>query len=338
VVVNKRFCFADNFFIPKRFLMRFRCGLFFIAVMLTEQPVANAQNGKLLEQQSYAIHDSMVKRLLLIDTAAIRIPKAVDFYHITYLSDGLKIKGYLAIPKAIGKYPCVIFNRGGSGEFSAITDEIFYRLLGRLAANGYIVVGSQYRGNAGSEGKEEFGGSDVNDVLNLIPFLSNIQGADTSRIGMFGWSRGGMETYITLTKTNRIKAAVVGSGLVDLARSLETRPELDTTWAQFIPNYKTKKKEELTKRSVVSFAEKICKTTPILIMQGTADWRVPADQVLEAVSTFYKLKQPFRFILYEGGQHSLVEHRSNYYNQIVEWFNNYLRDGKSWPDLNPHGN
>jgi dipeptidyl aminopeptidase/acylaminoacyl peptidase len=317
--------------------MKFRCVLFFIA-MLFQRSVAKAQDGKLVEQKPYAIHDTIVKRLQSIDTMATQIPKSVDFYHITYLSDGLKVKGYMAIPKAAGKYPCVIFNRGGSGEFSAITDEIFYRLLGRLAANGYIVVGSQYRGNGGSEGKEEFGGSDVNDVLNLIPFLSNIQEADTSRIGMFGWSRGGMQTYLTLTRTNRIKAAVVGSGLADLARALETRPELDSTWAQFIPNYDTKKKEELAKRSAVRFAGKICKTTPILILQGTADWRVPADQVLELVSVFYKNKQPFRFILYEGGQHSLVEHRNNYYSQLVEWFNNYLRDGKSWPDLNPHGN
>jgi dipeptidyl aminopeptidase/acylaminoacyl peptidase len=88
----------------------------------------------------------------------------------------------------------------------------------------------------------------------------------------------------------------------------------------------------------VSFADKICKTTPILILHGTADWRVPADEVLQLAGIFYKTKQPFRFILYERGQHTLIEHRNNYYTQLVEWFNNYLRDGKPWPDLNAHGN
>ena len=39
----------------------------------------------------------------------------------------------------------------------------------------YVVVGSHYRGNKGSEGKEEFGGSDVNDVINLIPFFEGCQ-------------------------------------------------------------------------------------------------------------------------------------------------------------------
>ena len=316
--------------------MKFRFpSVFFLLIIFS---VAKAQNGKIIDQNLFSVADSIVTRLAAIDTSARQIANTVNFYHITYLSDGLKVKGYLAVPKPDRKYPCVIFNRGGSLEFSAITDEIFFRLVGRLAANCYIVVGSQYRGNSGSEGREEFGGSDVNDVLNLIPLLSNLQQADTSRLGMFGWSRGGMETYIALTKTSRIKAAVVGSGLADLPMTLDSRPEMDSGWAQIIPNYVTQKKEKLRERSATSFADKICKTTPILIFQGTADWRVPANQVLVLVNKFYQVKQPFRFILYEGGQHSLIEHRADYYSQLINWFNYYLRDGKHWPDLNPHGN
>jgi len=300
--------------------------------------VSEAQNGKIVERNLFSVAESIVTRLATIDSSARQIVNTVNFYHITYLSDGLKVKGYLAVPKSDLKYPCVIFNRGGSLESSAITDEIFFRLVGRLAANGYVVVGSQYRGNSGSEGREEFGGSDVNDVLNLIPLLSNLPQADTSRLGMFGWSRGGMETYLALTKTSRIKAAVVGSGVADLVMMLDARPDLDSDWAHIIPHYATQKTEELKKRSATYFADKICKTTPILIFHGTADWRVATDQVLALVQKFYQVKQPLRFILYEGGQHSLIEHRPDYYSQLVKWFNYYLRDGKRWPDLNPHGN
>ena len=71
------------------------------------------------------------------------------------------------------------------------------------------MIGSQYRGNMGGEGKEEFGGSDVNDVLNLVPALSHVEKADTTRMGMYGWSRGGMMTYLALTKTNRMRAAII---------------------------------------------------------------------------------------------------------------------------------
>jgi dipeptidyl aminopeptidase/acylaminoacyl peptidase len=316
--------------------MKSRFPFLFFLVMICS--FARSQNGKILEQNLFSVTDSVVARLATIDSSARQIPTVVNFYHITYLSDGLKVKGYLAIPKSDRKYPCVIFNRGGSLEFSAITDEIFFRLVGRLAANGYVVVGSQYRGNSGGDGKEEFGGSDVNDVLNLIPLLSSLSQADTSRIGMFGWSRGGMETYLALTRTSRIKAAVVGSGVADLTMMLDARPDLDSDWSQIIPNYTTQKTEKLRERSATYFADKICKTTPILIFQGTADWHVPANQVLALVQKFYQVKQPFRFILYEGGQHSLIEHRSDYYSQMINWFNYYLRDGRHWPDLSPHGN
>jgi dipeptidyl aminopeptidase/acylaminoacyl peptidase len=167
--------------------------------------------------------------------------------------------------------------------------------------------------------------------------FSAIPYADTSRIGMFGWSRGGMMTYLALAKTTKIKAAVVASGLADLPMMIKSRPVFDTLWADLIPGFTTNKEEVLRQRSATKFAEKINRSTPILILQGTADWRVPTDQVLDMVNIFYQLKQPIRFILYEGGQHSLVEHRMDYLSQIENWFNTYLRDRKLWPSLEPHG-
>jgi dipeptidyl aminopeptidase/acylaminoacyl peptidase len=299
--------------------------------------LSNAQDGKIVEQTEYVNEDSILSSA---ERAIPGIRSAADnviFYHITYLSDGLKVKGYLAVPKKPGKYPCVIFNRGGNKEFSAITNAAFLRLIGKLAASGYVVGASQYRGNAGGEGLEEFGGKDINDVLNLIPLFSQLPQADTSRIGMFGWSRGGMMTYLALTKTVRIKAAVVASGMTDLFKSIESRPEFDTLWAKIIPHFTDNKQEVLKQRSATYFADKINKNTPILILQGTGDWRVPANQVLDMVNIFYRNKQPFRFILYEGGQHSLSEYKEDVDVQIQNWFNTYLRDGKPWPSLEPHG-
>jgi cephalosporin-C deacetylase-like acetyl esterase len=46
----------------------------------------------------------------------------IDFFRITYLSDGLKVTGYMATPKKAGKYPCVIVNRGGNRESGAWND------------------------------------------------------------------------------------------------------------------------------------------------------------------------------------------------------------------------
>ncbi|MDZ7626696.1 MAG: prolyl oligopeptidase family serine peptidase [Ignavibacteriaceae bacterium] len=121
---------------------------------------------------------------------------------ITYLSDGLKVKGYISYPqKSDKKYPCVIWNRGGIGNKGAIDAFTARGIFGQLSSWGYVVFATQYRGNDGGEGQDEFGGDDVDDVLNLIPLADEIENADTTKWGIEGWSRGGMMTYLALTRT-----------------------------------------------------------------------------------------------------------------------------------------
>lgn len=298
---------------------------------------AQGQNGTIIERNQYQVSDSIITNLQKTLPIVHTIITQVNFYHITYLSDGLKIKGYLAVPKKPGKYPCIIFNKGGYSESSKLTDEGFLFRLGELCSNGYVIAASQYRGTDGGGGKQEFGGKDVNDVLNLIPILNYINQADTSRIGMYGWSRGGMMTYLALTKTNKIKAAVVGSGVV----SLMDMPNLNKNFESMIPliqGYSKNKTETLKQRSAIYFAKKINRNTPILILQGTADNIAPTPLVLTLIDKFYKQKQPFRFILYEGGTHSLLDYRKEYNDQLTKWFDTYLRDNKKWPSLEIHQN
>ncbi len=66
----------------------------------------------------------------------------------------------------------------------------------------------------------------MNDITILPTVLKEIQGADTEKIGMYGWSRGGMMTYIALSKMDEIKAAVVGGALSDALSMMEDRPEM----------------------------------------------------------------------------------------------------------------
>jgi len=299
---------------------------------------ANAQNGKIIEQKPLVFADTTIARIEKTIPHAKALVNDVDFFKIIYLSDGLKVTGYLSMPKKAGKYPCIIFNRGGNREFSALNDNFVLRVLGEVANWGYVVVGSQYRGNAGGEGKEEFGGSDVNDILNLIPFLSHIDKADTSRIGMFGWSRGGMMTYLALTKTNQIKAAVVGSGAADAFINTKKRPGMDSVYAELVPGYFQNRDSVLKTRSAVYWADKICKTTPLLLLCGSADWRVSPEEQLEMVNKLYENKHPLRFEFFEGGQHSLIEHADEVNHVTRNFLDMYVRDKKTWPSLEPHGN
>ena len=261
----------------------------------------------------------------------------LDISFITYLSDGLKINGLLLEPKEKGNYPCVIFNRGGSGNFGKLTafDAV---ILSKIAKEGYIVIASQYRGNGGSEGKEEMGGKDLNDVLVLPEVLKEVENADTNNIGMYGWSRGGMMTYLALTKMKNIKAAAVGGALADQYASIKDRPVMETeVLAKFVPNYYKNKTKELDKRSPVKFVDQFPKNIPILLLHGNADWRVKPEHSLRMAMEFEKYRIPYRLIMFEGSDHGIMEHKNEANQQILNWFNRFLKQKEALPNMEYHG-
>ena len=108
-------------------------------------------------------------------------------------------------------------------------------------------------------------------------------------------------------------------------------------FAELIPDYATNKEAALDTRSPIAFADKICPTTPLLLMQGTADWRADAGDAIAMADRLYKLKHPFRFVLFEGATHGLREFGKERDRDELMWFDDYVRDGKKLPDLTPHG-
>ncbi|HET9532216.1 MAG TPA: prolyl oligopeptidase family serine peptidase [Blastocatellia bacterium] len=322
-------------FFLRMITIRPACLALFVLLTSTE---GLSQNGKLIDSAVVNPTDAELKRFGPSEQRIRAILEQVELRKITYLSDGLRVKAYLSFPKKGERLPCVIFNRGGNREFGALDDARAAGTLGSVASWGYIVVASQYRGNAGGEGKEEFGGRDVNDVLNLIPLLESLPQADATRIGMYGWSRGGMMTYLALARSDRIAAAVVGAGAADLFDGAKRRPEMETeVYAQLIPDFHKNKERELTMRSAVRWPEKLHKKTPILLLHGSADWRVHPTEGLAMATALYNSKHPFRFVFFEGGDHGLTEHRVEVNRLIKDWLDNYVRDRKTWPSLEPHG-
>lgn len=308
--------------------------------LLLAAPLAAAEgrDGDLLESTVVAFHPDSVAAMEARSADARAILEAVEVRAITYRSDGLAVKGWLVVPKQGGRLPCVIYNRGGNREFGAITARGAALQLGRIASWGYVVVASQYRGNAGGEGAEEFGGADVNDVLNLVPLLKSLPRADAARIGMWGWSRGGMMTYLALARTDAIAAAVVGAGLADAFDNVARRPEMERdVFAELAPGFADDREGALAARSAVRWAEKLAPATPILLLHGTADWRVHPTEALAMAGRLLELKRPFRLVMLEGGDHGLSEHRAEVDRIGREWLDRYVRDRRPWPDLEPHG-
>ena len=267
----------------------------------------------------------------------------VDMYEITYLSDGLKIQAFAAIPKKEGKHPVIIYNRGGNRDFGAL--QLFRGkakypaalYFSKMANEGYVVIGCNYRGCGESEGDDEFGGKDVNDVVNLIEVIKELPEADKTKIGMYGWSRGGMMTYLTLPRTNQIKAAVVGGAPAD--KTIIDRPNMETNvYAELIPNYWENKEEELKNRSAYYFADQFPKDVPLLILHGNADWRVKSSNSLKLAMELDKHRVPYRLKIYEGGDHGLREFRDEVDYEVMTWFKRFLKDDEPSPNMELHGN
>jgi len=246
---------------------------------------------------------------------------------ITYLSNGLKVKGYISYPvDGSKKYPCVIWNRGGIGNKGVIDSFTARGLFGQTANWGYVVFATQYRGNDGGEGKDEFGGEDVNDVLNLIPLADKIEIADTEKWGIEGWSRGGMMTYLALTRTNVFKCAIVSGGIANLRCSSDESPFMRRLYEVTMGKYQGEEfYQKCESRSIVKFADKLAKTTPILIIHGTEDERVLPHDSIDISYKLLELKIPFRLVMLEGGDHFMKKHRKEVDEMRRKWFEKYLK-------------
>ncbi len=245
---------------------------------------------------------------------------------ITYRSDGLRVNGYIAYPSNTSeKYPCVIWNRGGIGEKGTIDTFTAKGIFGQIASWGYVVFASQYRGNAGGEGKDEFGGEDLNDVLNLLPLAEEIECADTEKWGIEGWSRGGMMTYLTLTRNHNFKCAIITGGIANLGCSSDESKFMRRLYEVTMGNYgEGEFKQKCESRSIVNFPEKLSRTTPMLILHGTADNRVLPHDSLDLSYQLINYKIPFRLVMLENGDHFMRKHRKEVDELRKNWYEKYL--------------
>ncbi|HEY8176308.1 MAG TPA: prolyl oligopeptidase family serine peptidase [Gemmatimonadaceae bacterium] len=249
---------------------------------------------------------------------------------IKYMSDGLRVAGFIFRPalQPGRRYPVIIYNRGGNREFGAVSDLQMSWWL-RFLDEGYVVVASQYRGVDGGEGREEFGGADVDDVVNLIPLVRSLSYADTSNVFMDGASRGGMMAYIALARGMPVNAAVVEYAPVDLAGQQRFRPGFDELWAEMIPDFARHRQEFYRSRSAILWAERL--HTPLLILQGTADWRVDPRDALRMADRLQQLGRPYSLVMYAGDDHGLPKSRLDREQRILEWFRAYRAPAASRP-------
>jgi dipeptidyl aminopeptidase/acylaminoacyl peptidase len=249
--------------------------------------------------------------------------RRVQCTRLFYSSDGLKVAGLMWRPSDSGtrSLPLIIFNRGGNRDFSKVPP---WHGFHRLAAEGFVVLATQYRGVEGGEGVEEFGGADVHDITNLVPLAATLGGVDLQNVFMLGWSRGAMSTFLALKQGMKVNAVAVGGGLLDLVAEAKRRPAVaNRVWSELMPGYATRRDEVLRERSVMYWPERI--NVPVLILHGGGDWRASPAEALSLAQKLQAAGKTYELIVYANDDHGVSVNLLDRNRRIVEWFRKHIR-------------
>ncbi len=270
-------------------------------------------------------HISQDKRSFY-ETALTRYSQSTDVrcFKITYMSDGLKVTGFIVEPAQIPEHKqisAVIYCRGGSHNDGRITVMSIMNNMYFLATQGYIVLASQYRGNDGGQGKDELGGSDVHDVLNLMNVAQSIEYIDLENVFLFGISRGGMMACMALYQKIPVRAAAVSGCVTDYFSLEQLRPDLIPLFESMMPNMPQDKDHQYKKRSAVCWADAI--NVPLLLMHGAKDAVIDVSQSQELARKLEKAHKTFKLIIFPEGDHSLFQYRDEVHQNVLSWFSRY---------------
>jgi dipeptidyl aminopeptidase/acylaminoacyl peptidase len=240
--------------------------------------------------------------------------------------DGTKLEGIATFPAgytAGKKYAFAVVPHGGPEANDALEFDLISRLL---AAQGYVVLQPQYRGSTGYGSDflaaiyQHFGDRAYADVDSATDFAIAQGWADPDRLAIFGWSAGGFMTSWTVTQTHRYKAAVEGAGITDW---LSFIPTSDTWQVDYDARLQEKDPTPMLQFSAAMHADQV--TTPLLILHGEADIRVPTFQGREFYVLLAERGKTVRMVTYPDSPHfpKLAEQRRDVFKEIIDWLAKY---------------
>jgi dienelactone hydrolase len=224
--------------------------------------------------------------LFLVATAAHRQAAAEPTYaEVFYPSGDLRIQAYLYKPNGEGPFPVVIYNHGSRAWHER--RQVPFEYIGRLLTQaGYAVLVPERRGYGRSDGptwSEEVGydqGSrylarlqaETDDVLAALDYLRTLPFADTQRMGIMGWSSGGIVTLFAVSRSPAFAVAVDQAGGA-------------LAWDE----------NAGVRSALIAAAEQA--TTPVLLLVAQNDRTTASSTTLADI--FKKRGVPHRMVIYE---------------------------------------
>src|SRR5579864_2352666 len=243
--------------------------------------------------------------------------------------DGTTVSGYLYKPVEYvpgKKYPTILRPHGG--PVWAYYAE-FDHLPQLYAANGYVVLFPNPRGSTGYGQKyaqaiwADWGNKDFQDDMAMVDYAIEQGIADPAKLGVGGWSYGGMSTDFIIAQTTRFKAAISGAGVAFLASMYghdqyqrDYEAELGLPW-----------ESKAIWEKVSPFYRVSNITTPTLFMGGDIDWNVPilgGEQMYQALK---RLGRTTELVVYPGEYHEFKtpSHIKDRLERYLAWYNHYVK-------------
>ena len=276
--------------------------------------VANARENSL--ERITREGDDQLAKTALGDVRAVRWTS----------KEGTAIEGIVTFPadyKSGQKYPFLVLPHGGPEANDSLRFDFFARAI---AGMGYVVLQPQYRGSTGygtdflAAIYQHFGDRAYRDVDSATDYAI-VQGwADPNRLAIFGWSAGGFMTSWTVTQTHRYKAAIEGAGITDWGSFMFTS---DVQQIDYDARWPDKDPAAFTDFSAALHSENV--TTPLLILHGAADERVPTYQGREYFEVLADRGKVTRMVTYPGSPHfpTVWEQREDVFREIAAWLSKY---------------
>jgi len=174
-----------------------------------------------LPSEVFLLNKGNLKQITFTNQKLLEQIQLGDVVEVSFNSkDGTEIEGFIIKPPGFieGKrYPTILNIHGGPQSQYDFSFQFEAQLY---AANGYLVVHPNPRGSTGY-GQEfclgiwqDWGGPDYDDVMAAVDDAIERGWADPDRLGVGGWSYGGILTNHVITKTDRFKAAITGASEV----------------------------------------------------------------------------------------------------------------------------
>lgn len=272
------------------------------------------------------LHQKSHKNLDLISSVA-----QPDVEEIRFNSkDGTEIHGFLVKPIGYEEgdsSPTILWIHGGPvSQF-----DHGYRFEPQLfAANGYAVLMVNPRGSSGY-GQEfseilfaDWGNKDFEDVMAAVDYAVERGIANPEKLGVGGWSYGGILTNYVITKSNQFKGAISGASET-LYRSNYGHDHYQLHWEKELGlPWETPEKWE----RISPFNDVANVTTPTLWIGGSDDWNVPvlgSEQMYQAMK---RLGIETQLVVYPGEHHGIrrLSFQKDRFKRYLDWFDTYVKD------------